>query len=99
MNDWQIGALAVAFLALVLAVKLWPRKIDYNTYMRSPAWKLKRAACIRRARGRCQECGRKEKHLHAHHLTYERLGHEKKDDLIALCSSCHAKRHMGKQWS
>ncbi len=31
--------------------------------------------------------------LEVHHLTYERLGHERPDDLLVLCERCHSVEH------
>lgn len=31
--------------------------------------------------------------LNVHHLTYDRLGHEREDDLIVLCRECHLREH------
>ena len=33
------------------------------------------------------------KYLQAHHLSYARLGHERLDDLEALCMHCHENEH------
>jgi len=45
--------------------------------------------------GSCVLCGATDK-LHVHHLTYEREGREKREDLITLCASCHSKERVGK---
>lgn len=64
----------------------------YIAYMKSPAWKERREATLRRARANCEHCGRSASAagpLEIHHLTYERLGDEAPSDLVALCNSCH----------
>lgn len=72
-----------------------PRKVlstFYRAYMKSHAWRLKARACLARARFRCQRCqkkGTQANPLQAHHLTYERLGHEHPADLQCLCKGCH----------
>lgn len=33
-------------------------------------------------------------HLHLHHKNYDRLGKEKREDLMLLCDSCHKLGHM-----
>jgi DNA-directed RNA polymerase subunit RPC12/RpoP len=60
----------------------------------SPAkyWKDIREAALERAGYSCEECGTANVVLHAHHLTYERLGHELLEDLEILCRRCHGKR-------
>lgn len=60
----------------------------YLTYMRSAAWFALRRVIILRAKGRCERC-HKGGRLEVHHLTYERLGHERLTDLLAVCPSCH----------
>ena len=32
--------------------------------------------------------------LHLHHKNYDNLGHEKREDLMLLCDSCHKLGHM-----
>ena len=64
----------------------------YQRYLRSRQWAGTRALAIHRADGMCEVCGETQ-YLEVHHKTYERLGNETHDDLIVLCSSCHAKVH------
>ena len=64
-----------------------------------------RAAVMRRARGRCEDCGAKTA-LELHHLRYTYFhgnradweesifGHETEHDLDALCRRCHHARHI-----
>lgn len=69
--------------------------IDYHEYIQSKEWKAKAKAAKYRAGYRCEQCGtmKPEHLLHTHHLTYERLGHERKSDLKVLCNECHAEEH------
>lgn len=66
-------------------------RIDYYTYIRSPEWHKKADAAKLRAGYRCQVCNRpsREVQLDAHHRTYERLGHERPEDITVLCRRCH----------
>jgi 5-methylcytosine-specific restriction endonuclease McrA len=66
---------------------------EYNRYINSQQWKQKRALALKAAQYRCQHCGFSKwtKTLEVHHLTYERLGAERPDDLIVLCEECHKK--------
>lgn len=69
--------------------------INYQEYIQSKEWKAKAKAAKHRANYRCEQCGvlKPEHLLHAHHLTYERLGNERKSDLKVLCNECHAEEH------
>lgn len=65
---------------------------EYLEYLRSPEWEAKKAKVFA-ARGRqCEECGSHD-HLEVHHLTYERLMHERLSDLRILCEDCHDAAH------
>ena len=65
----------------------------YRTvYLRSLHWRTVRAQKIKEAGGKCEVCGVGGK-LDIHHLTYERLGHERMSDLQILCRKHHNKRH------
>jgi 5-methylcytosine-specific restriction endonuclease McrA len=70
---------------------------NYRTYLKSPEWQAKRAACIERAGGKCQLCGKPSDRLHAHHNTYAQLGSERDADLIALCRECHQRYHKSRK--
>lgn len=65
----------------------------YVSYLKSPAWKSKRAKVKLRDGGRCRLCGNGGLGLEVHHLTYERFGAEHLSDLILLCHGCHAEIH------
>lgn len=66
-------------------------KVAYYEYIRSEEWKQIADAAKRRAGYRCQVCNRssREVRLNAHHRTYERLGHERPEDITVLCEDCH----------
>jgi 5-methylcytosine-specific restriction endonuclease McrA len=68
------------------------KTMPYQEYLRTKHWQAVRAVAIGRADGRCQLCGATEQ-LNVHHNTYERRGEELTSDVVALCSSCHAKHH------
>lgn len=67
-------------------------RVDYREYLKSPWWKLVRRRAILAAGHRCRIC-RVSARLEVHHLTYERLGNERPEDVIALCGPCHADQH------
>ena len=69
--------------------------VDYREYIQSKEWKAKAKSAKQRTNYRCEQCGmlKPEHLLHAHHLTYERLGNERKSDLKVLCNDCHAEEH------
>jgi 5-methylcytosine-specific restriction endonuclease McrA len=64
----------------------------YATYMASPQWRARSQRTLLLAGGTCQRCGRAPAR-EAHHLTYDRLGFERDDDLQALCKACHRAAH------
>lgn len=45
-----------------------------------------------RSGGCCEVCGERAA-LDFHRTTHERLGHERPDDVLALCPPCHARAH------
>ena len=67
-------------------------KEEYKEFLRSDYWKSFSKE-IREKHGRCQDCG-KEHRLNVHHLTYDRLGQEKEEDVVVLCKWCHTLRHL-----
>jgi hypothetical protein len=78
------------------------RRACYADWMTGPCWQRSRArwhaARLSRYGGEptCAACGA-EWTLRAgdlHHRCYERLGHERFDDLVALCRGCHESLHL-----
>ena len=71
------------------------RPVRYADYIQSDAWRARAVIAKARAGQRCQDCRRVAPAvtLDAHHLTYERLGHERPEDIAVLCRECHARRH------
>ena len=67
-------------------------QLPYSEYLKTEGWKVRRAKALARAEHRCQVCN-SDKRLEIHHRTYERLGHERDADLIALCHDCHTLFH------
>ena len=71
------------------------RRKDAKTY-RDPEYVRNRAAVLRRAGGRCEECGRRDRPLQVDHVVAVSAGggHDL-GNLRALCSgagSCHARK-------
>jgi hypothetical protein len=66
-------------------------RADYQAYLASREWALKREAVRERAHGRVNGMDA------VHHRTYERVGNEHLDDLVAICDPCQeylsGKRH------
>lgn len=80
------------FEALLIGLFSRPRRVDYYEYIQSRSWKRKADAAKEAAGHRCRVCNRGEEDgvtLDAHHRTYERLGHERPDDITVLCRDCH----------
>ncbi len=66
----------------------------YSQYVRTAHWDRLRKLTLMTAGYACSNprC-RAKGQLTCHHLTYERLGHERLSDLTALCSTCHDAAH------
>ena len=64
-------------------------------YLNTRHWKQMRKDIYCYRNGNCQKCHR---HLmfqmsRVHHLNYDNMGNESKDDLMLLCDDCHAEIH------
>lgn len=82
------------------------RSIPYSEYRQSNWWRKRRETYIENVRVRfgaqlCEACrghsygqDRIPLRFHVHHVTYERLGEERDDDLALLCSACHNAVHF-----
>lgn len=70
---------------------------DYDDYLTSDEWAVRRTYYIAKAMGRCQICnkagGPNGRGLNAHHRTYARVGAELDADVVVLCRDCHALFH------
>lgn len=65
---------------------------SYQAYLQSPEWAARRQQKLAETGYRCQGCSDDER-LEVHHLTYDRVGHERPQDLMVLCHLCHAREH------
>ena len=61
---------------------------NYQEYLASREWALKREAVRERSGGRCEHCWRNPMEQ-CHHKTYAHCGHENLEDLMAICKPCH----------
>lgn len=74
------------------------RRADYAAHIKSDAWAAIRKAWFEEQRRRtgtdavCYVCG-VGRPLDLHHLSYERMGAEQHEDLIALCRPHHEHLH------
>jgi hypothetical protein len=63
--------------------------LDYQAYLASPHWQRFKLAFREQRPWRCG-CGATRE---LHHVTYDRLGHERLDDVVPLCPRCHRMAH------
>lgn len=66
------------------------RSNEYETYIKSPAWRLTAKKVKEHFGYVCKRCGHPRWDVEVHHLNYDRLGRELFSDLEVLCKSCHA---------
>lgn len=69
---------------------LW--KELYHEYLQTWVWQRKRREVYNRCNGICEKCC-DQSMQECHHLTYDRIGNEKLEDLIGLCRDCHEEAH------
>jgi len=62
---------------------------NYKDYLSSPYWLSRRVKALMLAGYKCEKCGCMSK-LEVHHLRYRNIGNELDEDLMVLCSRCHA---------
>jgi hypothetical protein len=68
------------------------RKRIWEEHMASHAWKLKRHEYREALPWICFVC-KGHQRIQLHHITYERLGLERLEDLVPLCHVCHQAVH------
>lgn len=72
----------------------------YAKWMASPAWRARRREWVREETARaggvwCALCSQpwRPDAGDLHHLSYRRLGHERHEELMAMCRPCHEALH------
>lgn len=65
---------------------------EHDAYLKTPEWKARRAAVMRRANGTCEGCGGQAA-TQVHHLTYDHWREEFLWELVAICDDCHERIH------
>lgn len=70
--------------------------VDYDTYLHTNHWRLLRERLYLKYGKTCQRCHKFTKVYQLHHLTYERIGHERDKDLRLVCIKCHEQLHKQK---
>lgn len=61
---------------------------DYPRYLASREWAVLKEQVRKRSGNKCERCFAAP-YQQTHHVTYERIGHERLDDLLGLCRDCH----------
>jgi hypothetical protein len=64
---------------------------EYAEYLRTPHWRRFRKTAAKKLERVCP-CGARTA-LDLHHMTYERIGHERLTDVAWLCRDCHDALH------
>jgi hypothetical protein len=67
-------------------------KREYDLYLASPEWRVKRSKVLKRANGICEGC-LERKATQVHHVTYKHVPNEFMFELIAVCADCHERLH------
>ena len=70
--------------------------MDYNTYIVSNAWRVRRYRLAEAKGWKCDKCGFtpfSKSQIDVHHLNYECLGKETPEDVQLLCRNCHESKH------
>lgn len=70
----------------------WNIENWYIGYLQSSMWKRQRELILRDRNYKCERC--QEVAIIIHHKTYERVGYELPEDLMAVCLNCHDKEHL-----
>lgn len=63
----------------------------YNGYLNSPQWTARRMAVLERDGNKCRGCRAPASQVH--HLSYQFVGREPLEDLVAVCDRCHENVH------
>lgn len=66
--------------------------MNHDDYLKTKHWQRVRKRALKRADNHCQLCN-SVYDLNAHHNSYERIGRERKSDVVVLCMRCHKHYH------
>lgn len=69
---------------------------EHDAYLRSPEWRRKRAAVLKRSQGLCEGCGQ-VRAIQVHHLHYDNWKEEFLWELVAVCNACHERVHAHRE--
>lgn len=67
--------------------------VSYASYLSLPVWCAMRRSVLARARDHCERCRHATERLVVHHVRYRERGKERLDDLLVMCTDCHAQIH------
>lgn len=67
---------------------------NYKAYLRSAHWRERRKEFLEEENYVCEDCGGVANQVH--HLNYDCLGEEERDDVAVLCKECHTDRELEK---
>lgn len=68
--------------------------MNYNNYINSKSWFLKKKEIYAQKGYFCERCGENRKgFINVHHKHYRTLGDETKKDVAILCRNCHSEYH------
>lgn len=81
-KEFDARSRAICILAL--------REMPYSEYLQTEHWHQVRLRAIKRYLNQCL-CGQDARE--AHHVSYERRGFERPEDVVALCRACHKLWH------
>lgn len=74
--------------------------VPYKEQIKHPLWQKKRLEILNEKGFQCQMCGAEDKQLHVHHKFYKKgamIWDYESEDLLVLCSDCHASIHAKKE--
>jgi hypothetical protein len=71
-------------------------KREYERYLKTEAWALRRGKVLKRAAGICEGCLERTA-TQIHHKTYNHIQDEFMFELIAVCDECHLRLHAEKR--
>lgn len=68
-------------------------KMFYGKYIHSKQWKVLKE-CVLEERGNfCECCDKETDRLDLHHITYDHVGYESREEVLLLCRDCHKDIH------